>query len=140
MKLYESRQRNVDIFYLEDEIDLHYAPALRALFRAKANRRCPALVVDLSGVPFIDSTGIAVLLEYLRDAAQFGGKFCLAAPTEHVRYVLEIVRLEESIPIFESTAAAIAAVSNGDLPAPIQPLFSAASSTQTEPFTARRAA
>lgn len=135
MKLHESRQRNVAIFHLEDEIDLHYAPALRALFQAKANRRCPALVVDLSGVPFIDSTGIAVLLEYLRDASDFGGKFCLAAPTDHVRHVFEIVRLEESLPIFESTAAAIAAVSKGDLPAPIQPLFST-----SEPLTASRAA
>jgi anti-sigma B factor antagonist len=125
MKLHESRHRNVDIFNLEDEIDLHYAPALRARFLAKASQRCPALVVDLSGVRFIDSTGIAVLLEYLRDASGFGGKFCIAAPTDHVRHVFEIVRLNESIPVFESTAAAIAAVTNDDLPAPVEPLFSA---------------
>jgi anti-sigma B factor antagonist len=136
MKLHESRQRNVDVFHLEDEIDLHYAPALRALFRAKASQRCPALVVDLSGVPFIDSTGIAVLLEYLRDASEFGGKFCLAAPTDHVRHVFEIVRLHESVPVFKSTTTAIAAVSNDNVPAPIQPLFSAAS----EPSTSSRAA
>ena len=136
MKLHESRHRNVDIFHLEDEIDLHYAPALRALFQAKANRRCPALVVDLSRVPFIDSTGIAVLLEYLRDASDFGGKFCVAGPTDHVRHVFEIVKLQKSLPVFESTADAIAAVNNDDLPAPIQPLFSAAS----EPLTASRAA
>jgi anti-sigma B factor antagonist len=140
MKLHQSRQRNIDIFHLEDEIDLHYAPGLRALFQAKASQRCPALVVDLSGVPFIDSTGIAVLLEYLRDASGFGGKFCLAAPTDHVRHVFEIVRLEESLPIFASTAAAIAAVSTGDLPAPIQPLFSATSSTASQSLTASRAA
>jgi anti-sigma B factor antagonist len=140
MKLHESRQGNVDVFHLEGEIDLHYAPALRALFQAKASQRCPALVVDLTGVPFIDSTGIAVLLEYLRDASGFGGKFCLAAPTDHVRYVFEIIRLQESLPIFMSTAAAIAALSNGDLLAPIQPLFSATSSTASEPLTASRAA
>jgi anti-sigma B factor antagonist len=136
MKLHESRQRNVDIFHLEDEIDLHYAPSLRARFQAKASQRCPALVVDLSGVPFIDSTGIAVLLEYLRDASGFGGKFCIAGPTDHVRHVFEIVKLEKSLPVFDSTAAAIAAIRHDDLPAPVPPLFSVTS----ESSPARRAA
>jgi anti-sigma B factor antagonist len=140
MKLHQSRQQHIDIFHLEDEIDLHYAPSLRAVFQAKVSQRCPALVVDLSGVRFIDSTGIAVLLEYLRDASGFGGKFCLAAPTDHVRHVFEIVRLHEAVPVFESTADAIAAVSNDDLPAPTQPLFSVTPSTASEYLPASRAA
>jgi anti-sigma B factor antagonist len=134
MKLHESRDRSVAIFHLEDEIDLHYAPALRALFEAKAKQRCPALVVDLSRVQFIDSTGIAALLEYLRDASDFGGKFCVAAPTDHVRHVFEIIRLHEVLPIFASTRAAVAAMANDRLPMPIQPLF------RSEPLTTSRAA
>jgi anti-sigma B factor antagonist len=134
MKLHESRHGEVAIFHLEDEIDLHYAPALRSLFQAKANQRCPALVVDLSGVPFIDSTGIAVLLEYLRDASDFGGKFCVAAPSDHVRHVFEIVRLHEALPIFESTAAAVTAMANDTMPLPVQQLF------RSEPLPVSRAA
>lgn len=134
MKLRESKEGQVDVFHLEDEIDLHYAPALRALFQAKANQRCPALVVDLSGVPFIDSTGIAVLLEYLRDASNFGGKFCIAAPTDHVRHVFEIVRLHEALPIFKSTAAAVRAMRNDAVPVSIQRLF------RSEPAAVSRAA
>jgi anti-sigma B factor antagonist len=123
MKLRESKEGHVDVFHLEDEIDLHYAPALRALFQAKSNQRCPALVVNLSGVPFIDSTGIAALLEYRRDAADFGGNFCVAAPTDHVRHVFEIVRLHEALPIFESTAAAIAAMASDTMPLPVHQCF-----------------
>ena len=140
MKLHESRQNSVDVFHLEDEIDLHYAPALRALFQAKAKQRCPALVVDLSGVPFIDSTGIGVFLEYLRDAAEFGGHFCLAAPTDHVRHVFEIVRLSEVLPVFETTAAAIAALTTNGLPFPVQALFSSTTSALSERLTISRAA
>lgn len=134
MKLRESREGDVDVFHLEDEIDLHYAPALRALFQAKAHQRCPALIVDLSGVPFIDSTGIAALLEYRRDAAAFGGEFCIAAPTDHVRHVFEIVRLHEAFPIFESTAAAITAMANDTMPHPVHQLF------ESERLTISRAA
>lgn len=113
MKLHESRQNNIQLFHLEGEIDLHYAPALRARFAAKAKARCPALVLDLSGVSFIDSTGIAVLIEYLRGAAKFQGQFCISQPTEHVRDVFEIVRLKTVIPIFDSIAEAITALQKG---------------------------
>lgn len=116
MKLHESRQNNIQLFHLEGEIDLHYATALRARFAAKAKARCPALVLDLSGVSFIDSTGIAVLIEYLRDAAKFQGRFCIAQPTEHVRDVFEIIRLNTVIPIFGSIVEAITALQKGDSP------------------------
>ena len=142
MKLRESRLRDVHLFRLGGEIDLHYAPALRALFQAKASQRCPALVVDLSGVPFIDSTGIAAFLEYLRDATVFGGKFCLAAPTRHVRHVFEIVRLDKALPIFNTAAAAIAALEKDAVPVPAQPLFLASHlpTQRDEPLIASRAA
>jgi anti-anti-sigma factor len=125
MKLRESRQGQADVFHLEGEIDLHYVPALRSLFQAKTAARCRILVVDLSGVAFIDSTGISVLIEYLLDAAEFGGRICLAAPSEHVRDVFEIVQLGKALPIFDSVAEACAAFSSGRLPNFSAPLFEA---------------
>ena len=123
MKLRESQRWHVDVFHLAGEIDLHYTPALRALFQLKLKQRCAALIVDLSEVTFIDSTGISVLLEYLRDTAEFDGKFCLAAPTDHVRHVFEIVRLDKVLPIFDSVTEAGAALCKGGTMLPAQPLF-----------------
>lgn len=123
MKLRESTHQHIDIFHLEGEIDLHYAPALRTLMQGKIKQRCRALVVDLSEVPFIDSTGISVLIEYLRDAAEFGGQFCLSGLTVHVRDVFEIVRLDKALPIFDDVADATAALCSGHAPMPAEPLF-----------------
>jgi len=123
MRFRESRHDHACVFHLEGEIDLHYAPALRALFEAKAKARCRALLADLSAVTFIDSTGISVLLEYLRDATEFDGQFCIAAPTAHVRMVFEIVQLEKALPIFDSVSEAVAAMRTGSVPWPVQPLF-----------------
>ena len=123
MRLRECRHDDVCVFQLEGEIDLHYAPALRALFEAKAKAHCHALAIDLSGVSFIDSTGISVLLEYLRDAGEFGGQFCIAAPTDDVRTVFEIVQLGRALPIFDNVSAAISAMRNRCMPAPAEPLF-----------------
>lgn len=123
MKLRESRHDQIDVFHFEGEIDLHYAPALRSIFGAKAKARCPALVADLSGVDFIDSTGIAVLIEYLRATAESGAQFCIAGPTQPVRYVFEIVQLEKAVPIFSSLDEAIARLRSGRMPPPAEPLF-----------------
>ncbi len=113
MRLKESTDRNVAIFTLEGEIDLHYAPALRALFQAKAKARAPALVVDLSGVPYIDSTGLAAIIEYFRDACAFSGVFCLAGLNDQLKSIFKIVRLDKAIPMFETAKAAVDAIEQG---------------------------
>jgi anti-sigma B factor antagonist len=123
MKLHESRRDGVDVFHLEGQIDLHYAPALRAVLEAKANSHCPALVLDLSGVTFIDSTGIAVLIEYLRDSSEYNGHVCLAGVTRPVQHIFETVGLDKAMPVFNSETDAIAAICSGCVPEPPQPLF-----------------
>ena len=102
---------------------MHYAPVLRGVFEGKAKSRCPALVADLAGVSFIDSTGIAVFIEYLRDAAAYGGQFCIAGSTQPVRYIFEVVQLGKAIPMFNSVGDAIAALRSGQKPEPAEPLF-----------------
>ena len=128
MKLRECRHGRTTVFHLEGEIDTHYAPALRALFAAKASAQCPALVLDFGGVTFIDSTGIALVIEYLRDCSAFGGHFCIAGPTEPVRHILDIVQLAKALPIFDRVEHALAAMSAGCMPAPEQRLFGAVES------------
>lgn len=123
MRLRESQHDSICILHLEGEIDLHYAPVIRAVFQAKAARRCPYLIADFSAVTFIDSTGIAVLIEYLRDATSFGGQFCIAGLTEHVRDVFTIVRLDKAIPLFDTAEDATVAFSSGRVPACAEPLF-----------------
>jgi anti-sigma B factor antagonist len=113
MRLKESNDRNVAIFTLEGEIDLHYAPGLRALFQAKAKARTPALVVDLTDVPYIDSTGLAAIIEYFRDSCSYSGIFCLAGLNEQLKSIFKIVRLDKAIPMFETAREAVDAIVNG---------------------------
>lgn len=102
---------------------MQHAPTLRALFVGKAERRCPALIVDLSGVQFIDSTGIAVLLEYLRDASTFDGQFGIGGLTDHVGAMFDILRLDQAMPIFNDLIEAKSALSNGSVPRAPKPLL-----------------
>lgn len=69
------------------EIDAHTAPAL-----AEAIAECEGdtVVLDLSGVEFVDSSGLRVLIEAHQTAADAGSTFQLAHPSPAVTRLLEI--------------------------------------------------
>ena len=123
MRLKESVEEGVDLLTLGGEIDMHYAPVLRTLLQEKANSRCPALILDLQAVSFIDSAGLAAIIEYFRDAAAHKGVLCLAGLNETLMTVFEIVRLDKVIPIFASVTDARAAVEEGSVHPPEATLF-----------------
>lgn len=91
------------------ELDLHSAPQLRAeLVRAVENNASPPrVVVDLSGVTFLDSTGVGVLVGALKRARQANGSlhFCGAQP--RVRRVFEITGLIGALPLFSTRGEAL---------------------------------
>ena len=116
MRLKESHENGVVIFALSGAIDLHYAPTLRSLFQSKLNEHCPALVVDLTAVDFIDSTGLATLIEYHRDAAAHGGVFSLAAINPNLKAIFDVVQLDKVLAIFPTVAEAKSAINRGWVP------------------------
>lgn len=116
MRLKESHENGVVIFALSGAIDLHYAPTLRSLFQSKLNERCPALIVDLSAVDFIDSTGLATLIEYHRDAGSHGGIFTLAGINPNLKAIFDVVQFDKVLAIFATVQEAKAAIKQGRVP------------------------
>lgn len=123
MRLKESIEEGVEVLTLEGEIDLHYAPVLRALLMGKIKSRCPALILNMGGVSFIDSTGLAAIIEYFRDSSAFEGVLCLTGLNATLKSILEIVRLDQLIAVFQSPGAAITALKQGEVKAPAAALF-----------------
>jgi anti-sigma B factor antagonist len=91
---------------------------LRSLLVGNVKASCPALVLDLSGVRFIDSAGLAAIIEYFRDTATHDGVLCLSGLNDTLKSMFEIVRLDKLIPIFPTTAQAISAVKAGEVKSP----------------------
>ena len=84
---------------VEGEITLHNSPALRSDLLGLAHDRKPDhFVLDLAGVPYMDSSAIAVLVELVKTVRAGGGAVRLEALQPRVRGLLEIARLES---IFE---------------------------------------
>jgi anti-sigma B factor antagonist len=126
MRLHEYTEGSVDVLELEGEIDMHFAPVLRRLLQGKRDASCPALLLDMSAVEFIDSTGLAVILEYVRDTSAYDGRFCIGGVSANLRTIFEIVRLDRAIPIYRDAATAKNALISGVIPAVSEPLFASA--------------
>ena len=127
MKLIEEyNEGGVDVLRFAGDIDMQFAPGLRALLRAKATRKCPALLLDLSDVEFIDSVGVAALLEYLRDSTDCGARFCIGGLTPTLRTIFEVVGIGKVMPVYADAAKAKAALLSDCLPEVSTPLFAAA--------------
>ena len=98
------------IFTPEGAIDLHVSPELRASLRTIIDDEKPKrLVVDLSRVPYIDSSGIAVLIGAMQSLEHEGGTFLLAGAQEGVRMILESARLDQYFRLFPDVESAAAA-------------------------------
>jgi anti-sigma B factor antagonist len=110
MQARELHEDGVHIVVIEGEVDLACSPELRDILHAHADARRAALLLDFAGVSYVDSSGLATLVEYVKLAQDFGGKFALAAVTERVRTILDLVRLSEVFPIYATTAEAKAAL------------------------------
>jgi anti-sigma B factor antagonist len=83
---------------------------LRASLRTIIDEEKPKrLVVDLSGVPFIDSSGIAVLIGAMQSLEHEGGTFLIAGAQEGVRMIFESARLDQYFRLYPDVDAAIAA-------------------------------
>ena len=93
---------------LRGELDLVDAAAVAAALSAVATRE-PPIIVDLAGLEFMDSSGLAALAPGRRRARQAGGDLVLAAPQPEVVLVLAITRLIDAFSVYASVDEAAGA-------------------------------
>ena len=90
---------------LRGELDIADAVSLAAALVAVAARDLE-IIVDLAGLEFIDSSGVAALAHGRKHARHAGGDLVLAAPQQQVLRVLTLTRLIEVFPVHASVAEA----------------------------------
>ena len=126
MRLISDTQERVRVLSLGGEIDLHFARVFRTLLEQPTSVLPHAVVLDLSQVKFIDSSGIAVIIEHLRSATRRSKVFCIGGMSDAVKQVFEIIHLEKAMPVFETKEAALEALAQGKIKEPPEPLFAPA--------------
>ena len=103
-EILEKQGASVVIF--KGEIDLESSPAARETL-LKCFGKTGNVIVDLSEVSYIDSSGIASLVEALQASKKNNSRFALAAVSEPTRRVLELARLDKVFALYDSVDEAL---------------------------------
>ncbi len=99
---------NQDVLRLAGNVDLEHSPEIRkTLLDAVAER--VNVFVDLSEVTYIDSSGIACLVEALQTARDHGANLGLISVSRQAMRVLELARLDMVFSIHDDLASALRA-------------------------------
>ena len=86
------------------EVDLETAPQLGDHVLAALQDVSPHVVLDLTGVTFMDSTGLKVLLSIQRRADLANGSFAVVGATRTVRRILELTGLDQTFLLYDTLA------------------------------------
>ena len=104
----ERREPGLAIVRLKGRLDLVSAPAVKNEFVKAVSDGATRLIVDLSGVSFVDSSGLGALIGGLRVARTAGGDLRIASPGEQARVILGLTTLDRVLTPHESVDAALA--------------------------------
>ncbi len=99
---------------IEGEIDLHGAPQLRSALSELGATPSARVALDLSGVSFLDSTGIGALVGALKKTRENGGQMAFFGARDRVTRVFQIAGLLGALPFYQTRDGALAAL----LPSP----------------------
>jgi anti-sigma B factor antagonist len=95
-----------DVLRLAGNVDLEHSPDIRKILLAAVAERVNVFV-DLSEVTYIDSSGIACLVEALQTARSHGADLDLISVSRQAMRVLELARLDMVFSIHDDLASAL---------------------------------
>jgi len=95
-----------NLLVLRGEIDLHQSPVVKEGFRHLLEGNPPRVYVDFTQVTYIDSSGLAVLIEAMQRVNAYGGKLALFGIHNVVQSIFHISRLDQVFLIFPNKAEA----------------------------------
>ncbi|HEX4253981.1 MAG TPA: STAS domain-containing protein [Streptosporangiaceae bacterium] len=96
------------VVVLAGEVDATNSDELYGVLESVVAQQPRLMIVDMSELSFMDSTGLRMLLRSTRALDQQGGVLALAAPQMAVARVLQLTRADQLIPVYDSVADAIA--------------------------------
>ena len=105
MKLHYSQRKEDQVHYLFMEGDLigdEVGPIIAELVSDSVEAGIKTVVIDLEKVRYISSSGLGLLITLLTKMKNAGGELFLTAPSEHVKKLLLITKLNGIFTVVES--------------------------------------
>jgi anti-sigma B factor antagonist len=98
------------VIRLRGELDFDGAPKLEAAFDRLEHGAPDRVVIDLDECEFIDSTGLAAILHGADRLRRRAGAVRIACPEGHLRDLLRLTAIDQTIPVVGTRSEALAAL------------------------------
>lgn len=83
------------VFKVNGEVDLLSISGLRNSMKDYLEKdNCKTVIIDLADVPYIDSSGVSLLLSIQKMSEKNGKEFIIKSPSEPVQNILQLVKLD----------------------------------------------
>lgn len=100
-------KEGIDVVSAKGEVDAYTAPTLDESLTSLISSGSKQIIVDLSGVEFIDSTGLGIIVKALKSVRDQGGWLKVVANSDRVVKVFRITGLEAEVDLAVSVDDAI---------------------------------
>lgn len=107
MQVKREQQGDNMVLDVRGSVDIYTSPELRGELKAALDKKAPRIVVDMAGVSFVDSSGLATLIEALQKVQAYEGKLLLCNLSQAVLGVFELANLDRIFQIRGDRAAAL---------------------------------
>lgn len=109
MQVNISEKDGISICKVDGEIDINTAPQVKTKFDNLIREKKEKIIINMEKVNYIDSSGLATLVELLKNFRKYGARLKLVALSAKVRSLFEITKLEKLFDILEKEEEAIKA-------------------------------
>jgi anti-sigma B factor antagonist len=110
MQISTRQAGNATVVDVIGDIDLYNSPEVRkVLLETLRDKRAPRVIVNLKDVRYIDSSGVASLVEGLKVSRNLNSRFMLYGLSPAAREVLELSRLIKVFEVFDNEEQALGA-------------------------------
>lgn len=97
------------VLSVEGSVDIYTSPELRGELKLALGQKAQRIVVDMERVDFVDSSGLATLIEAMQRVASYGGSLVLCRLKPNVLGVFQLANLDGIFTIRDSREAALEA-------------------------------
>ncbi len=107
LKITSTIDKSTALLAITGEVDMFSSPEARKEISELVKKKIKRIVIDLSGVSYMDSSGVATLIEGLQMSHKYNGTLVVAGLRQNVREVFELTKLDKIFKIYETAESAM---------------------------------
>lgn len=107
MRIIREKRQDIILFRIEGEVTLQHSIKLRKTFDSFAKEGHKKVVVDLSSLDYIDSSGLATLIQLHVSTKKIGGILNFCSLSEKAQDVFQMTKLNTVFPTYKTLEDAL---------------------------------